>query len=112
METTARPVAVSDGFTLMDVELITGRTHQIRAHLARAGYPVIGDPKYGDARVNLRIGKAYGLNKQFLHAHRLVFEKGDGELAYLEGLAVESPLPPRFELIREGLFREAPNKIS
>jgi 23S rRNA pseudouridine955/2504/2580 synthase len=105
METTARPIAVSKGFTLMDVELITGRTHQIRAHLARAGYPVIGDPKYGDARVNTRIGEQYGLNTQFLHAHKLVFEKGEGELSYLKGLSVESPLPQRLEMIKTGLFR-------
>ncbi|MDR1245401.1 MAG: RluA family pseudouridine synthase [Clostridiales Family XIII bacterium] len=112
METTARPVSVSGGFTLMDVELITGRTHQIRAHLARAGYPVIGDPKYGDARVNQKVEKKYGLSTQFLHAHRLIFEKGEGELAYIEGLSVESPLPRQLEIIKLGLFRGASDKIS
>jgi 23S rRNA pseudouridine955/2504/2580 synthase len=104
METTARPLAVSNGFTLMEVELITGRTHQIRAHLAQAGYPVIGDPKYGNADVNRAIERQYGLTTQFLHAHRIVFERGSGELAHLEGLAVEAPLPRHLECVRSALF--------
>jgi 23S rRNA pseudouridine955/2504/2580 synthase len=116
METTARPIAVSKGFTLLEVELITGRTHQIRAHLAQAGYPVIGDPKYGDARVNLAIEKRYGLTTQFLHAHRIAFEKGEGALADLAGLRVESPLPRQLERIRSEIFGDgdggASNKIS
>jgi 23S rRNA pseudouridine955/2504/2580 synthase len=116
METTARPIVVSGGFTLMEVELITGRTHQIRAHLAQAGYPVIGDPKYGDARVNREVARRYGLMTQFLHAHRIVFERGEGELAYLEGRAVSSPLPQHLERIKAELFGseigETPNRIS
>jgi 23S rRNA pseudouridine955/2504/2580 synthase len=116
METTARPIAVSGGYTLMEVELITGRTHQIRAHLAQAGYPVIGDPKYGNARVNLGVERRYGLMTQFLHAHRIVFERGEGELAYLEGRAVSSPLPQHLERIKTEIFGsgigETPNKIS
>jgi 23S rRNA pseudouridine955/2504/2580 synthase len=114
METIARPIAVSNGFTLLEVKLVTGRTHQIRAHLAQAGYPVIGDPKYGNARVNDTVERAYGLSTQFLHAHRIAFEKGMGELTYLEGLTVESPLPQRFERIRAALFgarsEETPNE--
>jgi 23S rRNA pseudouridine955/2504/2580 synthase len=104
METTARPLAVANGFTLMEVELITGRTHQIRAHLAQAGYPVIGDPKYGDPGVNLAARKKYGLATQFLHAHRIAFERGAGALSYLEGLSVESPLPRQLAEIRSEIF--------
>jgi 23S rRNA pseudouridine955/2504/2580 synthase len=115
-ETTARPLAVSKGFTLMEAELITGRTHQIRAHLAQAGHPVIGDPKYGDPRANLAIEKKYGLTTQFLHAHRIVFERAAGELSDLEGLAVEAPLPPQLERIKSELFGadigKSANKIS
>ncbi|MDR1574232.1 MAG: RluA family pseudouridine synthase [Clostridiales Family XIII bacterium] len=103
METIARPLAVSNGFTLFEVEPVTGRTHQIRAHLAQAGYPVIGDPKYGNAGVNRTIER-YGLTTQFLHAHRIVFERGAGELDYLEGLTVELPLPRHLERVRSALF--------
>ncbi|MDR2356136.1 MAG: RluA family pseudouridine synthase [Clostridiales Family XIII bacterium] len=112
METTARPLAVSKGFTLMEVELITGRTHQIRAHLAQAGHPVIGDPKYGNPRANLTIEKKYGLTTQFLHAHRIVFEKGEGELAHLEGLSALAPLPQQLERIKSELFDSGIEKVS
>ena len=56
--------------TLLDVRLETGRTHQIRAHLAAIGHPVCGDPRYGGAAV--RAGDS-ALTRQFLHAHRLMF---------------------------------------
>ncbi len=52
--------------TFLEVRLETGRTHQIRAHFAAIGHPLVGDATYGGAR-------AYGLRRQFLHAHRLAF---------------------------------------
>jgi 23S rRNA pseudouridine1911/1915/1917 synthase len=55
--------------TLLDVRLETGRTHQIRAHLAAIGHPVCGDPRYGGAEA----GRRLGLTRQFLHARRLMF---------------------------------------
>ncbi len=55
--------------TLLDVKLETGRTHQIRAHLAAIGHPVCGDPRYGGGPCGRRIA----LTRQFLHAHNLVF---------------------------------------
>ncbi|MDR1292889.1 MAG: RluA family pseudouridine synthase [Clostridiales Family XIII bacterium] len=82
-------------YTLAEVWLVTGRPHQIRAHLAAAGHPVAGDPKYGDRRVNALFAARYGLESQFLHAHRLVVEEGFGSLEYLTGAVMESPLPGR-----------------
>lgn len=59
-----------DGFSLLQVTIKTGRTHQIRVHLAHAGYPIAGDDKYGDFELNHLLVKA-GLRRMFLHAWRL-----------------------------------------
>ncbi|MEE8885531.1 MAG: RluA family pseudouridine synthase [Eubacteriales bacterium] len=63
-------------FTLLRVELVTGKTHQIRSHLAFSGHPLAGDPKYGRKDVNDFFRKRYGLKHQFLHAGRVVFPEG------------------------------------
>ena len=106
METIARPLANVPGYTLLEVELITGRTHQIRAHLARAGHPIIGDAKYGNPQVNRMIEKKYGLSTQFLHAYRLYFESGSGILGYLAGTEIRSELPENLKKIKEDIFKE------
>ncbi len=60
-------------FSLLDVELKTGRTHQIRVHLAHLGFPLCGDDKYGDFALNKAL-EAEGLRRMFLHAARLAFD--------------------------------------
>ncbi len=62
----------SDKASLVNIELITGRTHQIRVHSASIGHPVLGDSKYGDRKVN-REFKKQGLKRMFLHARKLSF---------------------------------------
>ncbi len=57
-------------YSLLDAELRTGRTHQIRVHLAAAGFPIVGDDKYGSDEVRAHFARL-GLNRMFLHAHRL-----------------------------------------
>jgi len=57
--------------TLVEAELLTGRTHQIRVHSQYAGHSILGDPKYGSDKANAA-AKKKGLNRMFLHAHRLV----------------------------------------
>lgn len=112
METIARPLEVSaDGkYTLVEVHLVTGRTHQIRAHLAQAGHPVLGDAKYGtgiQANRAVKQGSSrYKLPAQLLHAYRLNFTKGAPPLEYLEGLEVRSELPGDFARIKETIFGE------
>jgi 23S rRNA pseudouridine955/2504/2580 synthase len=82
--------------TLLDIELGTGRTHQIRVHAAHAGYPVAGDEKYGDRERDAKL-KAYGLTRMFLHAASLTFRRGE------DPFMVTAPLPPELEAVLERL---------
>ena len=76
------------GYTLLEAELKTGRTHQIRVHLAHLGYPIAGDDKYGDFPLNKLLAKQ-GLKRMFLHAFSVVFmHPSTGE-----ALRIEAPLP-------------------
>lgn len=85
---TAYRVLEEGEFARLEVELLTGRTHQIRAHLAHIGHPILGDDKYGDRMLNRRLG----LRRQQLWATALVFH-ADGELAYLDGRRFETECP-------------------
>lgn len=75
IRTAFHPLQTVDGFTLLEVELFTGKTHQIRAHLASIGQPIIGDHKYGNHKVNERFQREFGLKHQLLHAYRVEFPK-------------------------------------
>jgi 23S rRNA pseudouridine955/2504/2580 synthase len=72
-ETIFHLVERSPEFSLLEAELLTGRTHQIRVHLAHLDHPVLGDDKYGDFELNRRLRKE-GLKRMFLHAAKLSFE--------------------------------------
>lgn len=88
IETEYTPVETFSDATLLEVHLITGRSHQIRAHLASIGHPVAGDEKYGDHNWNLTLKKKYGIRGQMLHAYRLEFP---------DGRKVTAPVPESFE---------------
>lgn len=94
IETIARPLQIKNGYTLVEVELVTGRTHQIRAHLAHHGFPIIGDAKYGKKKVNEMVKKKYGLSTQLLHSYRLV----------VDGNEIIGDVPPNFDKIIKDLF--------
>lgn len=76
IETEYVPLQVKHGYSELEVHLITGRSHQIRAHLASIGHPIVGDVKYGDKNVNERFRKELQINSQMLHAYRMVFADG------------------------------------
>jgi 23S rRNA pseudouridine955/2504/2580 synthase len=75
--------------TLLDVTIKTGRTHQIRVHLAHHGHPIVGDPKYGDFARNKAFARETGFGRMFLHAQRLVF----AHPATGETVTLQAPLP-------------------
>ena len=83
--TTYRPLIPGPRYSLLEMELITGKTHQIRSHLSSIGHPIVGDPKYGDPAVNERIRSEYGLRGQMLWCCRVEFPQMSGELAELSG---------------------------
>lgn len=76
IETSYHPIRSKNGYTELEVHLITGRSHQIRAHLASIGHPIVGDFKYGDAAVNAMFRKYAGIRSQLLHSYRMEFEDG------------------------------------
>lgn len=84
-------------FTLAEVEIETGRTHQIRVQLADAGYPLAGDPKYGDPGINRKLHEKYGLTHQLLTAERLEFGDMGDEYPALTGKTVKAQLPKIFQ---------------
>jgi 23S rRNA pseudouridine955/2504/2580 synthase len=86
--------------TLLDINLGTGRTHQIRVHAAHAGHPVAGDEKYGDRERDALL-KPYGLNRMFLHAHSLTFERLGTRTAF----TITAPLPPELQTVLDHLQR-------
>lgn len=86
--------------TLLDVELLTGRSHQIRAHLASIGHPIAGDPKYGNFQANEKLRSRFGVKSQLLHAGRLTFPEGDGtKLKQAAGRTFTAPLPEDFRKV-------------
>ena len=67
------PLYTEGETTLLKVTLVTGKSHQIRAHLSSIGHPIIGDPKYGDRKVNAFFRETHGIKNQMLHAWKLTF---------------------------------------
>lgn len=91
IKTAYKPIKVSNGLTLLEVHLITGRTHQIRAHLSSIGHPILGDLKYGDNKAN-SIWQKKGVRHQLLHSYRIEFDEDN---------IVIAPMPKIFEQVME-----------
>ncbi|WP_017211500.1 RluA family pseudouridine synthase [Clostridium beijerinckii] len=98
-------VESNGAYSLLEIHLITGRSHQIRAHLAHLGNPIIGDNKYGDKKLNSFFESKYGLNFQYLYAYKLNFRKINGKLEYLKNKTIALALPPIFKKIKQDVFK-------
>ena len=88
-----------EGYTCLKVQLITGRTHQIRAHLASVGHPLVGDQKYGDPKVNGEARRRYSICRQMLHAFQTEFPKLREPLSDLSEKTFRAPLPEDFKAV-------------
>ncbi len=95
--TSYRPVEIYSDHTLLEVNLITGKPHQIRAHLSSVTHPVLGDPKYGDPVINGVLKQKYGISSQMLHAYKLSIPEDVPEgIRHLKLKTFEAPLPDEF----------------
>ena len=103
--TEVNTVETNGAYSLLEINLITGRSHQIRAHLSYLGNPIIGDNKYGDKKLNSFFENKYGLNYQFLYAYKLNFREIKGKLSYLKNKTVAVALPPLFKKIKQDVFK-------
>lgn len=101
IRTSYKPLRVEDDKTLIEVELITGKPHQIRAHLASIGHPLLGDYKYGNQAWNEEYRKKYHVKSQLLHAYKVVFPTLTEPFADISGRTFYANLPDIFYEVSE-----------
>lgn len=93
-------------YSFLELNLLTGRSHQLRTHLAYLGNPIIGDPKYGNPNLNSFFNNKYNLSYQYLYAHKLYFKNCSGKLDYMKGRTVTAALPPVLKKIKNDIFEK------
>ena len=104
IDTAYRPVAFNNDFSLLEIDLITGRSHQIRAQMAHLGHPLVGDRKYGDRQVNDKLRSRFEVTSQALHAYKLIIPgHEDNWISGYAGTYRADPPEDMKKLIR-GLF--------
>lgn len=92
-------------YSFLDIELLTGRSHQLRAHLSYLGNPILGDTKYGDKLINGFFKNRYGLNYQYLYAYKLIFKDCPEKFSQLNNKTIAESLPPVFKKIKKDIFK-------
>lgn len=100
-----KPIANTENMTLLEIDLQTGRSHQIRAQMQKIGHCIAGDRKYGEQQWNMQFRK-FGLTNQFLHAYRVVWQQKEGALAHLAGKEWIAPLPETLQEIYDFYFKK------
>lgn len=103
--TNYKPLIIGTHFTLLEIELITGKTHQIRAHLASIGHPIIGDNKYGNELLNKEVNKKFKVSSQLLHSYKLILPNDlCNGLEYLSNKEFVAPKPKEFIDVENNLI--------
>jgi len=98
-----RPVKYTDKYTLLEIELITGKSHQIRLHMQSIGSPILGDIKYGNLKEN-NIFSVLGIKRQMLHSYRIEWSGMKDELSYLNGSSMTAATPNDFKKAETEIF--------
>lgn len=101
IKTGYKPVRAERDKTLLEVELFTGKTHQIRAHLASIGHPLLGDYKYGDKAWNEEYRKNYHVRAQLLHAYQVIFPQLEEPFTDISGRTFIAELPEIFQRVSD-----------
>ncbi len=101
IKTEYTPISHGNGITFLEVKLLTGRSHQIRAHLASIGHSIIGDYKYGNKGVNDSYKEKYKVESQLLHSYRLELPKLEDPFGDMSNMIISARLPLIFETILE-----------
>ena len=96
----------NDNYSLLKVNLLTGRTHQIRVHMSSINHPLINDEKYGDFRENKEFTDKFKYKYQFLHSYVMKFKEMPGALNYLSNKTFVAPLKQNQKNILKKLFKE------
>lgn len=101
-----KQITNNENYSLLKVNLLTGRTHQIRVHMASINHPLINDEKYGDFRENKEFTSKFNYKYQFLHSYIIKFKEMPEHLSYLNNKTFIAPLKPKQKNILKKLFKE------